>query len=74
MNNNLKLLILILIAIVGVLLIVWLFNICAYYFWLAGQQIANHEAYLHRLYLSGAVFLLSIALEVFVIYKTIKLK
>ena len=69
-----KLLFLILIAVVVAIVILWLFNTSAYYFWLAGQKIENREIYFQRLYLFGSLFLLAIALEVFIIYKALMMK
>jgi len=71
MNTQTKMILLIIAAVIVAFVLLWLFNTCAYYFWLSGQQIEQRETYLHRLYLFLVLFALSIALEVFIIYKAI---
>ena len=74
MNAKTKIILLIITAVVMAFVLLWLFNTCAYYFWLAGQQIDQRVTYLHRLYLFIVLFVLSIALEVFIIYKAITIR
>lgn len=69
MNPRTKFFLLVFAALVGLFILFWLFNTCAYNFWLAGQNIEGREVYERRLYWMLALFVAALALEVFVIWR-----
>lgn len=49
-----------------------LFNLCAYYFWLANQRVAGRESYERLLYIFLAAFVLVFVVECVVFWKLLK--
>jgi hypothetical protein len=52
--------------------ICWLFNVCAYNFWLGGQQIANKAVYVHRFYSFLGLLALAVAIEAYLVWRLVK--
>ena len=69
MNAKTKFPLFVFVALAGLFVLFWLFNTCAYNFWLANQNIEGREIYQRRLCWLLALFVSSIALEVWIIWK-----
>ena len=72
MNAKAKFFLLVFVGLAGLFVLFWLFNTCAYNFWLANQRIEGRELYERRLYWLLALFVSCMALEVWIIWKAAK--
>jgi hypothetical protein len=73
MNPRKKFLLLVFAALVGLFILFWLFNTCAYNFWLAGQNIERREVYERRLYWMFALLAVTSVLEIFAIWRAVRM-
>jgi hypothetical protein len=69
MNAKSRFFFFVFVALAGLFFLFWQFNACAYNYWLAGQHIKDRDIYERRLYWMLALFVASMVIEVWVIWK-----